>query len=57
MPVGDGPYCNCCGESQKNGDKHDKECIHAEDMVIINLKKCICKGFYKPIDCPVHGSR
>lgn len=24
-----GPFCPCCGESQKNGEYHDGECIYS----------------------------
>ena len=27
-PDYDGPFCPCCGESQKDGEYHNKECIY-----------------------------
>ena len=29
-PDYDGPFCRCCGESQKNGKCHDEECIYED---------------------------
>ena len=29
-PDYDGPFCPCCGESQKNGVYHNEECIWGE---------------------------
>ena len=28
-PDYDGPFCPCCGESQKNGEYHNRECIYS----------------------------